>query len=264
MDNEEIWHIIIEPSTNIEPNLIAQLAKVLNKDLYSTRYSLVGKIPKIIAHYKDAKEANRIAEQLSPLGIQCFIYPNSELRKMSAAIFRAYSLRFDQEYFVLEGKNMVQKVLNTGTIFLIIKGKTQSYIDKVIIKTKTKLNLSATLLTGGIPISKKITEKTITAEQQIGYFIRLYPKDGKEPAIEIERNSFNYSGLGARLSTDASINFNTLLKLIQELYPEAIVDERLVETLRPTMYSDTSREDRNLHCTLIWLAYREQLNRRRP
>ena len=36
MDNEEIWHVIIDPSANIEPNLIAQLAKVLNKDLYST------------------------------------------------------------------------------------------------------------------------------------------------------------------------------------------------------------------------------------
>ena len=48
-----------------------------------------------------------------------------------------------------------------------------------------ELNLPATLLTGGMPIRRKVEEKTREKSIQNEFFVRLYHRQSLEPDVEI-------------------------------------------------------------------------------
>ncbi|MBM3142899.1 MAG: hypothetical protein FJ005_07630 [Chloroflexi bacterium] len=122
-------------------------------------------------------------------------------------------------------------------------------------KSKIKFSLTGTLLTGGIPIWRKVDEKTTARSIEAEYFARLYDRKSSEPSIDILQHHMNYSFLGAKIAVSSLTNFGTLVLKLREVFPQAIFDNRLVKSFVVTESSSSVREDIEINCKLIFLFH---------
>jgi hypothetical protein len=254
-DSREVIHVALTPSAKVEETLIKTVSAIIEKDLYGTRLLLAGKSPRIIANFQTLQAAELVAQRLKNLGLAVIICKDSELHRTSSPIFKAHVLRFKEGEIVFQDRIGSTRTIKTENVFLILKGIKQIYSEKEITKTKTKLNLTATLLTGGIPIRKKVEEKTLETSITAESFLRLYHRKSPEPDIEINQHSFDYSCLGTEMFPTTLANFNTLIVKIRELCSQSVFDDTLAEPVRlgisPKMYRDSD----DIRCKLVYLFH---------
>lgn len=255
----EIVHVSIAPLHVLDANLIKQAAAVINKDIYSTRLLMAGKIPRIIAHYNSIEMAELTAQRLRGLGLAVVVCRDSELRKSPNAL-KAHTMKIEQDdilFWDTGGQSIRTKFKNT---FLIISGQIQTYTSTEVTKTKMKFNLPATLLTGGIPIWRRVNEKTGETSVQTERFVRFYEREPSEPIAEILQHDFDYSSLGVKVALSSLVNFDTLVKKIRELSPQAIFDDRLAEFFKADVPFSTPWENVDINCKLIYLHHKAVSN----
>ena len=259
MATDEIVHVAVAPPVRLEENLIGLVAGIVNKDRQSTRVLLAGKIPKIIAHYDTVQMAELTARSLMALGLVVIVCKDSELHK-PLHVYRAHTLKFEEQTVIFRDKSGQVRRMESRDAFLIIKGRMQTYTEKEVTTTRMKLNLPATLLTGGIPIWGKVKEKTKDQSVQTQGFARLYDRTSAEPSVEILQYDFDYSLLGARMAAASRANFDTTVTKFREVFPQAIFDERLTEPFLVDVPSATAQESIDISCKLIYLYHQAVSN----
>lgn len=234
----EIVHIAIAPVDNLDSSLISRVAVILGKDLYCTRLMLASKIPKIIAHYDSGEQAEAIARSLRELNLKILVFPDSELRRYSEA-YRAYTAEFLTQAITFNDHNNQPITIKSSDAFLALKGIVNISRETEIITQKTKLDVPLTVMTGGIPIVRKVKESKTGVTNREEYFIRIYNRDSAERHIEILQNDFDYSCLGEEMSLSSISNFNLLLTRILTLFPTMTYDDRLLKYSSPAATSNT-------------------------
>ena len=228
-------------------------------NLYETRLRLTGKIPKIIANYYNRQMAESTARSLRELGLMTIVCTDSELRK-SPQIYRAHTLKLEEPAMLFWDRSGQTRRMESGEVFLIIKGRMQIYTETEVTRTIKKLNITATVLLGGIPIGKKVKEKTTQTAVQTEGFIRLYNRVSPEPVIEIPQHDFDYSFLGAEMTSSSVANLNTTATKIRNTFPQAIFDDRLVEPFAADKHSAISKDNIELNCKLIYWYHQTASN----
>jgi hypothetical protein len=223
---DEAVYVAIVPPDILETNLISEVAAIINKDLYGTRLLLTGKAPKIIARHDAVQTAELAARSLKALGLVAFVCQDSTLRK-SSQCFRAHTMKFGQEEVLFRDESGESMTMESRNTFLILEGKRQTHTETETTKTRRKLNLAATVLTGGLPVWSEVKEKTVNTLVQTDYFVRLYERKSLEPSVEILRYHLDYSFLEAEMAPLSLTNFNTVVKKIRAVFPEAVFDDRL-------------------------------------
>ena len=255
MDGHEVTHVAVTPPSNVADNLIKEVSEIVGKDFYVTRLLLAGKSPRIIAHFQTFQTAESVAQRLKNLGMAVIICKDSEIHQTSKPIFKAYVLRFGEGEIAFQDKSSTVRTIKTENVSLILKGIKQIFSEKEITKTQTKLNVTATLLTGGIPIRKKVEEKTVETSIAAEYFLRLYHRQSPEPDIEINQHSFDYSCLGTEMLLTTLANFNTLIAKIRGLCAKSFFDDTLMEPVRPGITADMSKDSNDIRCRLAYLFH---------
>lgn len=226
MDSGDIVHVAILPPKEIEADRIQKVASVINADLPGTRVILAGKMPRLIAHYSTMEAAELVAQSLRHLGLTAITCRDTELRKPTHS-FRAHVLKFHQKGIECWDKAGQPTKMDSTDAFLILTGMVEIREETEVTKTSLKLNLPATLLTGGIPIRRKVTEKTTKISVKTDSFVRVYDKKSSDSDVEIRRLDFDYSCLGTKVAASSLANFNTLVARIRDVFPRAIFDDRL-------------------------------------
>ncbi len=254
MADEEILHIAVAPPVNLDANLVGNVSTVINKRPYDTRLLLAGEIPKIIAHYSSVETAESVMKKLQDLGLAVIALKDSELHQSSQS-FKVHTLEFGGGEVLFRDRNGHEKRIDENNVFLILEGRIQSIMKVGTVKTTTKLSLTGTLLMGGIPIRRKVEEKTITQSSQIEYFIRVYERISLDSCIEMLRNHMDYSFLGAQRAATSAINFGTVVQKLRETFPQAIFDNRMVKPFVINEYSSHVWKDIEINCNLIYLFH---------
>ena len=242
-------HVAIVPPEVLEPGLVKQAAGILDKDPYETRLLLAGKIPRIIAHYQTGELAEPVVRRLRSLGLVVILCTDSELARHSAA-FRAHSLKFGDGEVTFSGEGSQQRIIKANDLFLILEGTMLTRSDKETTKTTKKFNLTATIITGGIPVWSKVKVKTGELSFQSEYFVRLYDKTSSDPVIEILQNELDYSFLGTKKASSCLANLQEVVKGLRQAFPAAIFDDNLTEPFT------TPKEDVEVPCKVIYLCRR--------
>jgi hypothetical protein len=219
-------YVVILPDKGRDDNLTQKVASIIGKDLYGTRLLLSGRVPKIVARYDSIQAADLTSQSLKGLGLNPIICQDSELRKPSQW-FRAHSLQFEQSEITFSNKTGQSVTTNSEDVLMVLCGKVETRESVEVTKTKMKLNLPVTLLTGGIPIRRKITEKTVETDVQNERFMRLYTRESHHANIEIRQYDFNYSCLQQKSASISTAIFDDLTLKIRELFPAAVYDDRL-------------------------------------
>jgi hypothetical protein len=256
MVTQEIVHLVVGPSDNIDTTLVKEAAAILTKEPYETRMLLSGKLPHLIAHYRTAEEAEPAAKQLKTLGLVAFTVLDSELSRFPTTRFTARGVDFVEQKAVFRDNSNHNLTLETKDVFLILKGKYQISADKTVTTTKMKFNLTATLVTGGIPIWNKVKETTKANSDEMGFLIRIYDLGSSDPKVEFFENGFNYSSLGKDIAPSTTANFNSIAAKLRAIFPVAIFDDRLTQPMGTSQPYDRQANAVELNCKLIYLYHR--------
>ena len=250
----EIVHILVAPPDILETALAKEAAEILNIDSYATHLLLSGKIPKLIGRYQSIAEAELIVKRLKTLGLVAIVLKDSELAESSVTRFRAHALKSGNSEVIFFDKGGQQNKLESKDVFLILKGKQQLSNEKDVTITSLKFNLTATVMTGGIPIWRKVKETIKGNLNEAGYFVRIYDPISTEPRVEFFENYFDFSSLGAKIAPSSSINLDSIITELRTVFPQARFDDRLTQP-GTSMSSDKPVRDLELNCKFIYLYH---------
>ena len=247
----EVVHVAAAPPAELDEELVKKIAAIIGKSLYETRLRLTGKIPKIIANYASMREAESGAESLRQLGLAVFVASDSELRQ-PPQVFKARSLKLEHEATTFYDRIGQSKRMEAGELFLILSIRNQTYKEEEVITTKRKINITATVLTGGIPVTKKVEQKTKNVSYQTVSFLRLYGKTLAEPVVEIIQDNFDYSFLGTEMASSGAANYLIAIRKIRDAFPKAIFDNGLMEPFGANMPATMTKDAIEANCKLIY------------
>jgi hypothetical protein len=256
MVTNEIVHLLVAPPQTVETSLVKEACLILQKDPYETRMLLSGKMPKLIAHYASAAAAEIVAQQLKTLGLVALAVNDIELNQFFENGFNARGVEFEEQAATFRDNNNRLLKLETKDVFLIIKGKYQVSSDKPVTATRLKFNLTATLVTGGIPIWSKVNETSKANSGETGYFVRIYDRDSPKARVEFFENSFNYSVLDTEIAPNAATNLNIIVTKLRAVFPQALFDDILTQPMGLSEAYDKKANAVELHCRLIYLYHR--------
>jgi hypothetical protein len=254
MADYEVMHIAVAPPANLDANLVKSVATVINRSPYDTRLLLTGEIPKIIAHYDSIQIAESVIHNLRDLGLVAITCRDSELRQFPQT-FKAQTLEFEEKEVLFRDSAGREKRIVENNVFLILVGRIETSVEVETTKPRTKFSLTRTLLMGGIPIWRRVDEKTTAQSIQTEYFARLYDRKSTDPSIEILQHHMNYSFLRAKVAASSFTNFGTVIRRLREVFPQAIFDNRLTKPLVLTTSSSQVPQDIEINCKLIYLFH---------
>jgi hypothetical protein len=252
MAQEDKVHVAVAPPKMLDADLVKQVASVIHKEIYDTRLLLAGEIPRIINHYPSMETAESVAHSLRALGLVAFICKDSELRNRPPN-FRAHSIKFKEREAYFWDKHGGQTKVEAGEIFLIIKGRRQSFTQEETTTTKMKLNVPVLLATG-IPVVSQVTQRTTKESLDAESFARLYDRKSPNPCVEILQNHTDYAFLGPELVLSTPENFKIVVTKLRELLPQAVLDERLTKPFKTDVPAGPE-EALEINCKLIYLYH---------
>jgi hypothetical protein len=250
---EERVHVAVAPPRTLDADLVKRVASIVSKEIYDTRLLLAGEIPRIINRYPSMETAESIAHSLRALGLVAFVCKDSELRNRPPN-FRAHSIKFKEREAYFWDKRGGETKVEAGEIFLVIKGRRQSYTQEETTTTKMKLN-TPVLLATGIPIVRPVTKKTTKESFETEDFVRLYDRKSSAPRVEILQNHTDYASLGPELVLSTPENFKIVVTKLRELFPQAVLDERLMRPFKADVPSAGPEEALEINCRLIYLHH---------
>jgi len=254
MADNEVIHIAVAPPANLDANLVRSVATVINKSPSHTRLLLAGAVPKVIAHYDSIQMAESVIQNLRDLGLAAIACRDSELRQFPQT-FKAQTMESGKKEVLFRDSAGREKRVVENNVFLILTGRMETPVEVETTKTKIKFSPTRTLLTGGIPIWRRISEKTTARSIQAEYFARLYDRKSPDPIVEILQQHMNYSFLGAKVAASSFTNFGTVVQQLREVFPQAIFDDRLTKPSVLTTSSSQVRQYIEINCRLIYLFH---------
>ncbi len=248
----DIIHVAVAPLAVPDPDRIRAIASIVNKSPSAIQLLLAGRIPRLLAHYGSLASAESSASALRHLGLRAMAFEDGELLRPSRTLM-AHSMAFrDGE---IQFRDKVGRLMTIGTVqaSLIVRGTMEAREEREKTTTKTRLNVPATLLTGGIPIRRKITEKSVDTITHTEAFLRVYSRSYEDTIVEIRQHEFDYSCLGSEMAPASLINFSRMLARIRNAFPQAAYDERLMAPFGSDMPSAAPWEKVDIASNLVYL-----------
>ncbi len=254
MPADEIVHVAITPPNAPDINLIKQIATIINKDVYDTRVLITGELPLIVAQSQDRLAAESMTQSLKEIDLPALICDDSDLHKPKHS-FIAHKLEIVKDTILFRDNGGQEKKLESNDVSLIIQGIVQTITETQTTNKKMKLNVPVLILTG-LPIVRNVEEQNADTSTQIQLFARLYSNESPEPLVEIFQHYVDYSFLGSELAPSSIRNFNTVVNKLQQLFPQAVFDNRLAKAPLADVHSTRLRDDPEINCKLIYLFHK--------
>jgi hypothetical protein len=246
--------VAVAPPKTLGADLLSRVSVLVGQEISDTRLLLAGEIPRIIASYPDADTAQSIAQGLRDAGLVAFLCRYSELRNRPAS-FRAHTARSGESEVIFGDRQGGEVRVEADDAFLIIRGRIRSITQEKAATTKIKLNVAATVLTGGIPIMRRVTDKTVKESFQVEDFVKIYDRRSSDPRVELFQNHVDYAFLGPELTPSTLANFMIVVGRLRKWFPLAIFDERLIRRFRTDVPAAGPGEGLEINCKLIYLCH---------
>ena len=256
MSEQAIVYVAVAPKEPLEAGIVEKVAAIVKKDLHETRLILGWKIPRIVGHYQSLPAAESVAESLRALGLVAIVCNGSELRQPSSTRFRAHTLRLEEGEITFWDKGRQERAIAAERVFLILKGTVQTQVQRETTRTRREINMAATVLTGGIPVMRKVVEKTKDQSRRTEDFVRLYGWTSPEPIVEIFQNDFDYSSLDKKKAFSSLENINIVVAELRSTFPAAVFDGRLTKHFKVDVPFASPQDEIEINSKLIYLCHR--------
>jgi len=254
-----IFHLAVAPASAPDDEIVDKVSAIIGKTPYETRLRLTGRFPKIAASFNNRQQAEEAASSLKDLGLVRMVIPDSSLRK-TPEIFRVRSLKLEEQAVTFNNKSGQSRRMASSELFLILSARLQAYTEVETIKTKRGINITATIMTGGIPVPKKVEEKVVTRAFETESFLRLYDKTSPDSAMEITQHGLDYSFLGSEMAASVSTNYGLAIKRLREAFPQAVFDDSLIDPFGSKTPASMARDAIEINCKLIYWSHLAMTN----
>ena len=235
------------------PELPQKIAAAMEMLVFDVRQRLAVGSPVVMTSYADPQRAASIAEQLTRDGVPCLLIDTEQLRAKNAPLLvRRFRLTDAALQFELsDGRSTQLPYAEIGLILpattLVEQGETTTTI------TGRKFSLGRTLATGGIPMTKKVTQKVKVSHSERDELLCVHAP-GKKMLL-LCRGVLDYAGLGEALQMSRTLNFAHLKNELIRRAPAALVDERLLQrAAQARLLGPFFDPDKNLDLAYVVLA----------
>ena len=215
------------PLANPGEDLIRQMAAIISQPVYQVRLVFAGPLPKIIAHYKDEALAMTAVDSIKKLGVIVFPIAETELKKPASVRLLANRIETGEGNIKFISRTGESVTIEQSGVFLLLTGRRAVTTQTAGNITHMKLNLPATLLTGGLPMMKTVTTSGEKREQLVEGFIKIYDGESDTPMVEIRQGDFDYSSLGSQMACTAKTNFACVLESLKRSFSPTFFDQNL-------------------------------------
>lgn len=223
--------------------LIQALAGALGITAYEARQRMIGGGPAVVASFADPLLARALVKKLNQCGIDTLVVDATAVRSGTGRFIvrrfalGAWSLRIE----TTDGQR-AEIPCEEIDLILQLTSIVGTYETKTV--TERKLNIGMTVLSGGIPITKKTNRREEVSTEEREKVMYLYA--GRRPPFVFSQNSMSYEGLGSAMKLSRELNFSHLMNELRRLCPGAVYDDRLlnrpgqVRLLGPALNPETN------------------------
>jgi hypothetical protein len=222
--------------------LVQAISSVLGITIFEARQRMSGGSPAVVAGFADPQQALALSEKLNQNGIATLVVDATEvLNGASHFICRRFEL--NESLLRVETSDRQRAEISYNEIDLLLPAMSIVAYSETKTVSERKFSLGKTILSGGIPLSKKVKhEEVVTTEERTKV---LYLYAGNRLPIVFSQDGMTYDGLGAAMKISRELNFAYLISELRRLSPGAVYDGRLlkrvgqVRLLGPTLNPET-------------------------
>lgn len=220
-------HVVVIHGWQEETAELTQtLASALGILVFEARQRIIGGGPAVVASFADPLRARALAEKLNHSGIATLVVDAAAVRG-KAGHFMVHRFELAERSLRMEADDGQCAGIPYGEVDLVLAGTRIAGHSETVTVTERKFNLVGTILSGGIPLSKKVErqEEVKTEERENILFLHV----GNQPPYLFRQNSMVYDGLGAAMKLSRELNFAYLTSELRRLSPGAVYDDRLLK-----------------------------------
>lgn len=208
--------------------LVQALAVALGITAYEMRQRMIGGGPAVVAGFADPQQARTLSAKLNQSGIATLIIDADAVRsKAGRFVVRRFELK---EWLLrIEAGDGQCAEIAYGDIDLLLPGTRILGQSETITVTERKFSLGRTILSGGIPLTKKVERQEEVNKEERENILYLYA--GERPPVVLSQSGMVYDGLGAAMKLSRELNFAYLASELRRLCPAAGYDDRLLKRL---------------------------------
>jgi hypothetical protein len=203
------------------------LADTLGLTVFELRQRMIGGGPAVVASFADPDQAEVLAAKLTKAGVATLVVDTGAVRGKAAGQVIVHRFVLQEGALQIEADDGQRAGIAYGEIDLLLPGTCISGHEETKTVTERKFNLGGTILSGGIPIMKKVERREVVATEEREKVLYLYA--GNRPPVVCSQNGMLYDGLGAAMKLTREMNFAWLLNELRRLSPRAIHDDRLLK-----------------------------------
>jgi hypothetical protein len=237
-------HVVAIDGWKEESNEFAQaVADALGIMPFEARQRMIGGGPAVVASFADPQQALALEKKLIQRGIATLVIDSTTvLTRGGNSMVRRFVLRGWSLH--IESADGQSTEIPYEEINMIVPCTSITEHSETKTVTERKISIGKTLLSGGIPMMKKVERKedVTTEEREKVLFLRA----GNRPLFVFRQNAMSYDGLGAAMKLSRELNFSYLISELRRLAPGAVFDDRLlnrasqVRLLGPALNPETN------------------------
>lgn len=207
------------------PELAQAVAGPLGIMPFEARQRLVGGGPSVVATFAEERPARELAEKLDRTGVRTLVVDATALRmRMGVTVVRRFE--FHHRDLKIASHTGGEESLPYEDMELILTGTSVVSFSDTKTVVEKKFSLGKTLLSGGIPMTKKVERQEEVFTEESEQVLYLY-SHGRPTAI-FTLNGLSYDGFGAEMKMSRNLNFAHLVSQLRRHATTASFDDRLL------------------------------------
>jgi hypothetical protein len=213
---------------DVSPELVQALAAAVGITAYEMRQRLIGDGPSVMASFSDPLQARALAMKLNLAGVAAMTVDSDGLRSAAGRfVVRRFELR-ERGLYLEDGTGQAVEIAYADIDLLLSGTRIHGQIETVTV-TERKLSLGKTILSGGIPLTKKVERQEEINSEERENILYLYAAD--PPPVLFSQGGMTYDGFGRFMKLSRELNFAFLKSELRRLCPKARQDDRLLTRL---------------------------------
>jgi hypothetical protein len=217
--------VVIDGWKEETAGVVQALADALGITAFEARQRVIGGAPAVLASFAAAQQAHALAEKLDQRGLSTLIVDATAVRSRSGHLLvRRFELgKWSLCVETVDGK---RAEIPYQEIDLLLPGIGTVENSELKTVSERKLSLGKTILSGGIPMTKKVERQEVVTTEESRKVLYLYA--GNLPPADFSQDGMTYDGLGAAMKLSRELNFGYLISELRRLSPGATYDDRLL------------------------------------
>jgi hypothetical protein len=217
--------VVIDGWKEETAELVQALIGTLGMTAFEARQRIIGGGPAVVASFADEQQALALASKLGQRGISTLVVDASAVRSR-AGHFIVRRFELGEWSLRIETGDGKCAEIPYQEIDLLLPGTSIIGYSETKTVSERKLSIGKTLLSGGIPITKKVERQEVVTTEEARKALYLYA--GNRPPVDFSRDGMTYDGLGAAMKLSRELNFGYLISELRRLCPGAVYDDRLL------------------------------------